>query len=153
MRDKTPQGMKGVLVKGCMAAIAVVLLCSFPFDARALDDSALFAHKPGIWSIQGKGTLERWIVIHNLTEAKDTGIFHIEVIGHVKGRPSWDIRRICTHMAITKDALKRSVRKPLNRGSVYPEAFDDAYAKWKKDAEAGHKVLCDRSVLQCLPAK
>ena len=140
-------------MKGIIPVILALLICSFPFNARAVEDSALFSHKPGIWAIQGKGTLDRWIVIHNLAEAKDTGIFHIEVIGHVKGRPSWDIKRICNHMAISLDALKRSVMKPLNKGAVYPEAFDDAYANWKKDAEAGQKAVCDRSVLECLPAK
>jgi len=122
-------------------------------QARAVDDAALFGHKQGIWAIEDKGTLQRWVVIHNLAQARDTGIFHLEVIAHEKGRPSWDVKRICPHMAVTKDALKRSVIKPLNRGAVYPEAFDDAYAKWKKEADEGRKVICDRSVLECLPPK
>jgi hypothetical protein len=140
-------------MKGIMPVMLMLFMGAFVCEAYAVDEAAIFSHKPGIWAMKGKGTLDRWIVIHNLTEAKDTGIFHIEVIGHVKGRPSWDIKRICNHMAITKDALKRSVTKPVNKGAVYPEAFDDAYAKWKKEAEAGQKVVCDRSVLECLPAK
>jgi hypothetical protein len=133
--------------------ILILFMAFFTCEAYAVDDSTIFSHKPGIWAIEGKGKLSRWIVIHNLAEAKDTGVFHLEVIGHEKGRPSWDIKRISSHMALTKDALKRSVTKPLNKGAVYPEAFDDAYARWKKDAEAGQKVVCDRSVLECLPAK
>jgi len=128
-------------------------MCFFIGEAYAVDEAAIFSHKPGIWAIEGKGTLARWVVIHNLPEAKDTGVFHIEVVGRVKGKPSWDIKRICSHMAITKDALKRSVTKPLNKGAVYPEAFDDAYAGWKKDAEAGKKTICDRSVPECLEGK
>jgi hypothetical protein len=134
-------------------SILILFMGFFACEAYAVDETAIFSHKPGIWAIEGKGTLARWVVIHNLNEAKSTGVFHLEVIGHEKGRPSWDIRRICSHMAVTKDALKRSVTKPLNKGAVYPEAFDDAYAKWKKDAEAGQKVLCDRSVLECLKEK
>jgi hypothetical protein len=145
--------IKGVLMKGIMPVMLMLFMGSFACEAYAVDEAAIFNHKPGIWAIEGKGKLARWIVIHNLAEAKDTGVFHIEVIGHVNGRPSWDIKRICNHMAITKDALKRSMKKPLNQGAVYPEAFDDAYAGWKKDAEAGRKAICDRSVLECLPAK
>jgi hypothetical protein len=140
-------------MKSTIIVILLLFIVCFACEAYAVDETAFFSHKPGIWAIEGKGKLARWIVIHNLAEAKGTGIFHIEVIGHVKGRPSWDIKHICNHMAITEDALKRSVRKPLDKGAVYPEAFDDAYAKWKKDAEAGQKVVCDRSVLECLPAK
>lgn len=136
--------MKKVMV------FAGALIVLGALQAHAVDDAALFAHKPGIWAIQGKGTLSRWVVVHNLAEARDTGVFHIEVIGRVKGRPSWDIKRICSHMAISKDALKRSVTRPLNRGAVYPEAFDDDYAAWKKEADAGRKVICERSVLECL---
>ncbi len=140
-------------MKGIMPLMLALLMFSQPCDASAVDDAAIFGHTKGIWSIEAKGTLERWVVIHNLAEAKNTGVFHLEVIGHEKGRPSWDIRRICPHMAVTKEALKRSVVKPLNKGAVYPEAFDDAFAKWKKEAEAGRKIVCDMSVLECLKSK
>jgi hypothetical protein len=147
------RGENGVFVKGIILVILMLCMCCFPREACAVDDAAIFSHKPGIWQIGGKGKVSRWIVIHNLDEAKNTGIFHIEVIGHIKGRPSWDIERVCNHMAITKDALKTSVIRPLKSGAVYPEPFDDAYAKWKKNAEAGRKDICDRSVLECLSTK
>lgn len=137
-------------MKGIIPFLLAALVLLLPFDTAAVDDAVLFGHTKGIWAIEGKGTLERWVVIHNLAEAKDTGVFHLEIIGHEKGKPSWDIRRICTHMAITKDALKKSVTEPLEKGAVYPEAFDDAYAEWKKEAEAGRKVICETSVLECL---
>jgi hypothetical protein len=120
--------------------------------AHAVDDKALFDHKPGIWEIAPEGTLSRWIVIHNLEEARDSGIFHIEVIGREQSGPIWDVKRIQPHMAVTKDALKRSVMKPLDRGAVYPEAFDDAYAQWKRNADSGQKVVCESSILECLSA-
>jgi hypothetical protein len=140
-------------MKGILPVMLMLFMGALACEAYAVDEAAIFNHKPGIWAIEGKGKLSRWIVIHNLAEAKNTRAFHIEVVGRVKGRPSWDIKHICNHMAISEDALKRSVTKPLDKGAVYPDAFDDAYAKWKKDAEAGQKVVCDRSVQECLPAK
>ena len=140
-------------MKGIITFLFVMWACVLPCGASAMEDADLFGHTKGIWAIEGKDTLERWVVIHNLAEAKDTGVFHLEVIGHEKDRPTWDIKRICTHMAITKDALKRSVTKPRDKGAVYPEAFDDAYAAWKNEAQAGRKVVCEMSVLDCLVDK
>lgn len=140
-------------MKGMVLVILMLFMGFPPCVSHAVDEQALFDHKPGIWEIAGKGSLKRWIVIHNLDDAKGTGIFHIEVIGREKLRPSWDIRRICSHMAITQGALAKSVVKPLKSGAVYPESFDDAYARWKRDAEAGKRIICDRSVLECLQDK
>jgi hypothetical protein len=147
------KGRRFRFMKGIVLVILILFMGFSPCVSYAVDEQALFAHRPGIWEIAGKGGLRRWIVIHNLDEAKGTGIFHIEVIGREKGRPSWDIRRICNHMAVTQGALARSVLRPLKSGAVYPESFDDAYARWKKDAEAGNRVICDRSVLECLRNK
>ncbi len=133
------------------AAVAVALcVCSTWWPAHAVDEQALFGHKAGIWEIAPEGTLSRWVVIHNLAEAKDTGIFHIEVIGREKDRPAWDVRRIRAHMAVTTQALRRSVTRPLTTGAVYPEAFDDALARWKKECESGRRVVCETSVPECL---
>ncbi|HQI81127.1 MAG TPA: DUF5086 family protein [Deltaproteobacteria bacterium] len=134
-------------------AIAVIAGIAAGTPASAVDDQALFDHKPGIWEIAPEGTLSRWIVIHNLAEARGTGVFHIEVIGREHSRPVWDVRRIRAHMAVTKDALKRSVVKPLERGAVYPESYDDAYAQWKRNADGGRKVVCESSVPECLSAE
>ena len=122
-------------------------------EVHAVTDAQIYSHKAGIWQIAEKGTLSRWIVIHNLDEARGSGIFHIEVIGREKGRQSWEIKRIRPHMAVTLEALKRSVIKPLQTGAVYPESFDDAYATGKKDFDAGKKDVCDTSVLECIKGK
>ncbi|MCK7510905.1 MAG: DUF5086 domain-containing protein [Desulfobacterales bacterium] len=100
-----------------------------------------------------KGTLSRWIVIHNLDEARGSEIFHIEVIGREKGEAILGRQRIRPHMAVTLEALKRSVIKPLQTGAVYPEPFDDAHAAWEKDFDAGKKDVCDTSILECVKGK
>lgn len=135
------------------AILPAAFMLVLPMTAFAVDDAAVSSHRAGIWEIAPQGTMTRWIVIHNLEDAGQTGVFHIEVIGREKGRPAWDVRRICSHMAVTAEALKRSILKPLKSGAVYPEPFDDAYAAWKKRAEGGHADICDTSVLECLPDK
>ena len=104
----------------------------------------------GIWSINGTGKEQRWIVIHNLADGKKTGIYHIEVIQKATGAPSWQIERLVKHMAITEAALKRSVVKPLNSGAVYPEAFDDARAEWQAQNGGKGGEVCSTSVIDCM---
>ncbi len=126
-----------------------LLLALTPVEAG---EPTLQSHTPGIWSIKGTDTQDRWIVIHNREEAIGTGIYHIEVIGRTKGAPAWKITRIKPHMAITETALRRSIFKPLNKGAVYPEAYDDAYREWTLQKEKGTEVICTTSVLNCLGA-
>jgi hypothetical protein len=108
----------------------------------------IFAHKTGIWALPDDEGHHRWVVIHNLEEARTSGTFHIEVIARKQGDPKWAISRLCPHMAITAEALARSVTRPLDSGAVYPEAFNDAYRAWKATR---HKAICTESVLACLP--
>jgi len=117
---------------------------------RAASPADLFAHKAGIWALPETETHNRWVVIHNLEAAKTSGVFHIEVIARKKGAPKWSITRLCPHMAITGEALARSVTQPRSSGAVYPEGFDDAYGAWKK---GGQKPICSQSVIECLPAE
>lgn len=108
-------------------------------------------HETGIWSIEGTDQEQRWIVIHNLAEGKKSGIYHIEVIQRKTGVPAWQIERLLNHMAITEAALKRSIIKPLTRGAVYPEPFDDALAKWTAQNGGKGGDVCHTSVKDCLP--
>lgn len=142
---------EGRRVRQAMPLLVIALIVVCPWHvSRALEDADIFRHAPGIWEIGGKGDLERWIVIHNLGEAAETGTFHIEVLGREKGSSAWSVLRLCPHMAVTLDALKKSVLRPLKTGTVYPEAFDDALAAWKRDAGKGIKVVCTTSILDCL---
>lgn len=133
------------------AAVVFASALALAAEAHAVEDAAIFDHAAGIWKIAGAGSLNRWIVIHNLEEAKRTGLFHIEVIGREQGKPAWAIQHVCSHMAITLDALKRSVIRPLSRGAVYPESFTSGLIEWNKLSEA-QRVVCDRSVVECLPS-
>jgi hypothetical protein len=107
----------------------------------------LFGHD--LWSIAARDGELRWVVIHDSEASRATGIVHVEVIARKKGRPAWDVRRVADHLAITAEALRRSVRAPLDSGRVYPERFDAAYAAWKA-LDASRRPVCDTSVEACL---
>jgi hypothetical protein len=120
--------------------------------------SSLFASAEGpvrsfeqeIWEVHGPADKLTWLIIHNLEEAKQTGLFHIEVVARKKNAPKWAVEHVCNHLAITAEALERSVIRPLSSGKVYPESFDSAYAEWRKKAESGEKVICTTSLEDCL---
>ena len=131
----------GILI---IAASAAILTLS----AQVVD---LFGHRAGLWSIEPDGSTTRWVEIHNLEEAKTTGIFHVEVLGRRRGDPAWKIQHLAPHLAITTAALQRSVRKPLTRGSVYPETFDAAYSEWCKARDGGGNTpVCSSTVAACI---
>ena len=131
-----------------IGALFIAVTVYSPCPAASPTD--LFAHKAGIWALPDTDTHNRWVVIHNRKEAETSGVFHIEVIARKKGAPKWSITRLCPHMAITGEALARSVTQPRSSGAVYPEPFDDAYGAWKK---GGQKPICSQSVIECLPAE
>ena len=133
----------------------LMLLLAFwiPSSALAGDAGRLHAHEKGIWSLSGTAAAERWIVIHDLPEAKRTGVYHIEVLAREKNEPKWKVTRLRPHLAITEQALDRSVVKPLSSGAVYPESFDDAYRRWKEEQAQGGAFVCETSVLECMGGK
>jgi hypothetical protein len=134
------------------AALAALWLSAIPSALAApapVDEAALFKHQLGLWQIAPQGSLTRWIEIHNLDEAKQSGVFHIEVLGQRKATTRQPLQHLKSHMAITLEALKRSVLRPLRSGSVYPESFNGAHAHWLSLPEADRQV-CTRSVLECL---
>lgn len=104
-----------------------------------------------LWALQSAPGTLRWIEIHNLRSAAADGVFHVEVLERRTADPAWQIKHRAGHMAVTDAALRASIVKPLKRGSVYPETYDYAYAKWVKDKEAGQARICDSTILACLP--
>ena len=108
-------------------------------------------HKVGIWSIKGTKTQQRWLIIHNLDEAKSTGTYHIEVIGRGNKDPAWKVEHIAGHMAIREAALAASVLKPLTKGDVYPETFENAYHAWQQSNAGKGGEICEQTVIDCLP--
>ena len=137
-------------MRGLITAIAV-LICMAAAHAGSAD--RLQRHEKGIWSIAGTATHDRWIVIHDLAEAARSGIYHIEVLARRKKDPRWKIERIRPHLAITAQALDRSIVAPLASGAVYPESFDDAFHRWQEERIRGSGIVCETSVLECLDNK
>lgn len=101
----------------------------------------------GVWSIPADGKIKRWIVIHNLDDARQSQLFHIEILGLKKGQEPWQVMRLQNHMAITADALIKNLIAPKPKGKVYPEAFDNAYDKWLISSPQN---ICQTSILDCL---
>ena len=103
-----------------------------------------------IWSLENTAKQNRWLIIHHLDDGNKTGIYHIEVIGKNKKDPAWKIQHLANHIAITKSALLASMIKPLSKGDVYPESFNDALSKWQKENEGKGGAICNTSVLDCM---
>ncbi len=113
-------------------------------------DVTLQNHPQGIWSMPPTQQENRWLIIHNLTQAKQTGIYHIEVIGRGKHDPVWKIKHLANHIAISEAALNRSIVAPLKKGAVYPESFESAYSQWQKLNNGAGGEVCQTDVVQCL---
>lgn len=113
-------------------------------------NAAVQSHPQGIWSIASTPKENRWLIIHNLSEAKTSGTYHIEVIARAKGDPVWKIKHIANHIAITESALTRSIITPLKKGAVYPESFESGYSKWKSLNNGAGGEICQTNVVQCL---
>jgi post-segregation antitoxin (ccd killing protein) len=110
----------------------------------------LDVHSAGIWTIESAQGMSRWVVIHNFDEAKAAGIYHIVVIGRRDGDAEWQILHLVRHMAISGEALSRSVIEPLKKGAVYPESFNDAFDIWRKENNGAGGKVCHASVVECM---
>ncbi len=106
-----------------------------------------------LWELSGPPTSVRWLVIHNLAEGKKTGVYHVEVLERARAAPRWRFKRLAAHLAVTEAALRASVRRPLRSGRVYPEQFEEAYAKWRKEHAGGLAAVCDSTIVGCLETK
>ncbi|CAK0758379.1 DUF5086 domain-containing protein [Gammaproteobacteria bacterium] len=132
-----------------MKVVLLLTTILLPLDVSC-SEIDLSAHSIGIWSIAGTAHQLRWVIIHNLTAAKDTGIYHLEVIAKDRSAPAWKIERLVKHMAITKTALTASVVKPLTKGAVYPESFDYAFITWKEQNAGAGGTICETTVTDCI---
>jgi hypothetical protein len=121
-----------------------VLICGFSSVADAASPADLYS--ANCWEIAGASGKLTWVEIHNGDEARSSGIAHVEVLARKSGDPIWEIEHVCPHLAITTEALKRSVVRPLREKSVYTETFDAAFARWKLAAKGGTSVVCTTSI-------
>ncbi len=114
------------------------------YGARAGSQPDIYS--TNFWEIGGKAGNVTWVEIHNSKEAKNTGVAHVSVITRKQGSPVWEIEWVCPHIAITTEALKRSVIRPFKTREVYPERFLEAYKRWKEDEKKGAAVICSTSL-------
>lgn len=126
--------------------IVLVLMTSVAWSA----DLRLQDHPAGIWALPDTPKERRWIVIHNPEQGEASGVYHIEVLSRATGAPAWTITHRANHMAITREALLRSVIAPLTKGAVYPESFDYAYREWQTRNGGTGGEVCESDVLHCL---
>ena len=103
-----------------------------------------------LWELEASRTGTRWLVIHNLAQAEKDGLYHVEVLERKHGDPAWKFERLAAHLAVTKKALLKSVRRPLPTGHVYPEHFNEALQAWQKLKEEGRAPICSLDILSCL---
>lgn len=149
----TPFLIYGSILMVIKMLLWVILQTLLVSEVVALTMSDIHNHGAGIWSIASPPKLHRWIVIHDVAASQAAGIYHIEVIQRVKGAPVWAIKHLVKHMAITADALQRSVRKPLTKGAVYPESFMDGYAEWRQANDGRGGEVCNATVMLCFCRK
>ena len=129
-------------MKSLFIFMALMTLAISPARAGAQPD----IYSTDFGEITGKAGNDTWVEINNRKEAQTNGVAHISVITRTKGAPVWKIEWVCPHIAITTDALKRSVIRPFKARAVYPEAFYEAYGHWKTDKKKGPAVICSTSV-------
>ncbi len=107
-------------------------------------------YSTNLWEIEGKVGNQTWVEIYNCNEAKTNGIAHVSVITRIKGSPTWKIEWVAPHVAITTDALKRSVLGPFKTRGAYPEHFYEAYDRWKEEEKKGKAIICTTSLQDVL---
>jgi hypothetical protein len=103
-----------------------------------------------IWELPGSSTEERWLEVHLIEDKGKHALYHISILGKLKGDPPWKIKHVVPHMAVTDAAIRRSGLRyaPWKRGS-YPESYNDAYRQWLKLKTEGDAPICATSVVQC----
>src|SRR4051812_31132868 len=112
------------------------------FVVLVLSASLVRAEQPPLrsvknWEVRGPSDKITWVELHDVDPA-DPSVIHVEVLSRRKADDSSEIHHLCAHLAITLDALQRSVVRPLgDKRGVYPESFEFAHNRWQKQAAAG----------------
>jgi hypothetical protein len=129
-------------------ALFIIALACMPFGLWAAEQIDVYSSD--FWEIPGATNKTTWIEIHNSKEAQKSGVAHISVHARKKGDPIWKVEGICPHIAITTEALKRSVSHPYKTRGAYPEHFYEAYDRWKEAEKAGQATICSTTLQDCL---
>jgi Domain of unknown function (DUF5086) len=124
----------------------------------SLSASVLRAEQPPLrsvknWEVRGAPGRITWVELHDV-DAADPAVIHVEVLSRRKNDDPSEVRHLRAHLAITLDALQRSVVRPLrDKRGVYPESFDAAYKRWQEKAAAGTGEVCRTSLYECVDTK
>ncbi|PYI91555.1 MAG: hypothetical protein DME97_13065 [Verrucomicrobia bacterium] len=94
------------------------------------------------WEVRGAAGKITWVELHNI-DPSDSAVIHVEVLSRKKTDDPSEVKHLQAHVAITVEALQRSVVRPLrDKRGVYPESFDYGYKHWKEEDAAGKRVVC-----------
>jgi hypothetical protein len=129
-------------MKGIFLIFALLALSILQSEA----DSKINLYSANCWEIAGPPGKITWVEIHKGLGEESTGVVHVEVLSRKKDSPVWEIKHVCSHVAITTDALQRSVIRPLKILTVYPETFEGGYRSWKEASEKAPPVICTTSI-------
>jgi len=127
---------------------SVLWVASAGSSRAEVSDKELSAHFD--WEIEGPKGYVTWVQIRGEDGAELSGTMHVSILQRKKSAHLWEFRYLCPHLAITAEALRRSVVKPVNYGGTYPERFIEAYEEWKQDKAAGHAYICTTSIADYL---
>src|ERR1700689_983902 len=101
--------MNGMLLRAVVSTFAIGALVALAASATA--GSWTGSIGLGSWKLDAPQGTRRWLVIRELPSTMDLS-FHVEVLQSNVGDPAWKFTWLAPHLAITEDALKRSVVGP-----------------------------------------
>ena len=99
------------------------------------------------WEVRGPRGSVTWVELHDIDPA-DSSVIHVEILSRKKGDDPSEVHHVRAHLAITLEALQRSVLRPLrDRRGVYPESFDFGYKAWR---ESANRDVCRTILSECV---
>jgi hypothetical protein len=118
--------------------------------AQSAESSPDIIKENSVWDLPGTATENRWVEVHSIESIGAATVYHVSVLSRRKGEPVWSLKHLVPHMAITEEALRRSVVK-LSRSqhTAYPETYDGGYNQWRALRNKGTVPICDTSLLEC----
>jgi hypothetical protein len=123
----------------------VILIFALPAMLLRAEQPSLQSVKN--WEVRGPRDRITWVELHDIDPA-DPSVIHVEILSRKKGDDPWELRHVRAHLAITLEALQRSVLRPLrDRHGVYPESFDFGYKAWR---ESANHDICRTTLSECV---
>lgn len=135
-----------------LLATSFVLLLTLVTTVSALAEMSQETKLIGSWKYRNeKGKAVSLVIVHECEVIPDKKeVCHVEVANFTPGQaPGY--KRLVIHLAITADALRRSIVEPAKKTlNFYPEEYEGALASWKENALNGDAQICDFELVKCL---